>query len=76
MEQAGYEHFIVKPVPDMRFAFAQSKHHSNYGDISVRWEMSEEEFSLMVTVPANTSEISSCRMVKEIGSEAEVSIQA
>lgn len=54
-KNAGYKHYTVKPIPDRRFTYAATKYYSNYGLISVRWDIEGEEFILSVTVPANTT---------------------
>lgn len=54
-KNAGYKHFILRPIPDKRFSFAETRHHSNYGEIYIRWDISGDEFTLSVTVPVNTT---------------------
>ena len=53
----GYKHFTVRPLPDRRFSYAETKHLSPYGEIKVRWDISGNIFRLSVTVPCSTTAV-------------------
>ncbi|MDR0536565.1 MAG: family 78 glycoside hydrolase catalytic domain [Tannerellaceae bacterium] len=50
----GYRHFIIKPQPDKRLAWAKGSYHSINGLIEVSWTNVNGLFSLNVTIPTNT----------------------
>ena len=54
-EQPGFKHFIVKPLTGGGLNWLETRYQSVYGAIGVRWEVSGQEVSLYVNVPANTS---------------------
>jgi alpha-L-rhamnosidase len=51
----GFKHFIVRPGVVPELAWVRAHHDSVYGRIAVDWARQEEQFTLAVTVPANTS---------------------
>lgn len=54
-EYPGYKRFFVEPNPGGGLTFAAVSYHSDYGDIRVKWERTEEEMLCVVQVPPNTT---------------------
>lgn len=54
-QQPGYKHFFIEPVPGGSLSFAKGTYNSIAGKIEVSWSKTGDEFSLEVTVPANSS---------------------
>lgn len=51
----AYRRFIVRPVPTPEISFANARHQSPYGEISVSWKQSASTFHLELTVPNGTT---------------------
>ncbi len=51
----GYKKIIIKPHPGNTMNDVKASHESLYGSIKSEWEISENTFTLMVTIPPNTS---------------------
>ena len=51
----GFTHFILKPLPQGTLTWAKGSYHSMSGKIEAIWEKSGNKFEYDVTVPANTS---------------------
>lgn len=51
----GYKHFFIEPVPGGSITYAKGTYNSIAGKIAVSWISAENEYSLDVTVPVNTS---------------------
>ena len=54
-EQPGFKHFIIKPLTGGGLNWLETRYQSVYGAIGVRWDVSGQDVSLCVNVPANTS---------------------
>ena len=54
-ERPAFEHFTVHPRPSDHLSAAQAEYKSIRGAIRSSWCVSDSEFQLHVTVPANTS---------------------
>ena len=55
LEAPGYKRFKIRPVPGGGLTYAGAELDTVRGCIACRWEFSEEQFVLKVSVPANTS---------------------
>jgi hypothetical protein len=55
MEQPGFKHFFVKPVPVGDLTYVKATHKCLYGTIGVSWKKAEGSFELEVQVPVNTT---------------------
>lgn len=51
----GFKHFIVRPIPGGALKHAQMNYQSPQGQISTRWELKGNQFTLDVEVPVNTT---------------------
>ncbi len=51
----GFKHFFLKPIFPQHFDHVQGTYESHYGTIGVDWKQSEEEISLHLVVPPNTT---------------------
>jgi alpha-L-rhamnosidase len=52
----GYKHFFIQPQPGGGLTYACATYQSMYGEIASAWELAgADDFTLRVTVPANTS---------------------
>jgi len=51
----GYKHIIIKPQPGGGLTFARASYHSIHGLIKSEWNISQNVYTLRVTIPANTS---------------------
>ncbi|CQR57809.1 alpha-L-rhamnosidase [Paenibacillus riograndensis SBR5] len=54
-EQAGYEHFIIKPWIGGTMTHASATHESPYGKIESGWRKTEDGVAYRFVVPANTT---------------------
>jgi alpha-L-rhamnosidase len=55
-KQPGYGHFIVRPqVGGVNVAWGRGSYDSIRGTIAVDWNIDDEKFRLLLTVPANTT---------------------
>ena len=52
--EGGYRHFRVKPVPGGGITWAQGSVRTPYGEISLRWEQTEDDFRVTLDVPVST----------------------
>ncbi|MBL7199077.1 MAG: glycoside hydrolase family 78 protein [Anaerolineae bacterium] len=50
----GYKHALIQPQPGGGLSSAAATLETIYGPLGSAWELDEDEFSLQVTVPANT----------------------
>lgn len=53
--EPGYRRFAVKPIPGGGLTWAECGHKCSYGLIWTRWEKTDGEFRLTVTVPFGTT---------------------
>ncbi len=51
----GYKHIIIQPHTDKRLTYAKASFESSYGTILSGWQVKDKNFSLKVTIPANTT---------------------
>jgi alpha-L-rhamnosidase len=54
-ERPGYKHVIIHPRPGGGLTWAKVEYDSIHGTIRSSWKLSDDSFTLDVTVPANTS---------------------
>lgn len=54
VEQPGYKHFFIAPVPGGSLTWAKGSYNSIHGVIASSWKLENETFVLNVTVPVNT----------------------
>lgn len=54
-DQPGYKHSIIRPQPGGNLEFANASLETMYGTLKSEWKIQGEEFTLQVTVPANTT---------------------
>ena len=53
--EGGYRHFRVKPVPGGGITWAQGSVRTPYGEISLRWEQTEDDFRVTLDIPVSTT---------------------
>ena len=54
-DQPGYRHFVIHPRPCPGLGWVKSEYASIRGRIISSWECKEDQFTLHVTVPTNTT---------------------
>ena len=54
-EKPGFKHIIIRPRPVGDLKYARAKHVSMYGRISSSWSKEDDEFTMDVEIPANTT---------------------
>ncbi len=54
-EKPGFRHAIVRPYPAGDLTFVTGTHKTMYGALNSSWKRSKGQFTLDVTVPANTT---------------------
>jgi alpha-L-rhamnosidase len=54
-EKPGFRHAIIRPYPAGDLTFVKATHKTMYGDLNSSWKRAEGQFTLDVTVPANTT---------------------
>lgn len=52
---AGYERIIIEPQPGAGITSANTSHHGPHGPIDVAWRLNDEQLTLSVTVPPETT---------------------
>lgn len=52
---AGYKHIRFQPQPGDDLTRVEATYQSLYGEIASSWQIEQEQFTLTVTVPANTT---------------------
>jgi alpha-L-rhamnosidase len=55
LEAPGYKHIRFQPQPGGGLTAASATYQSLYGEIVSSWRIEDEQFTLTVTVPANTT---------------------
>ena len=55
MDAPGYKHIIIRPQPGNKLSFARRNYDSIHGRIATSWKRDGHAFTLVVTVPANTT---------------------
>lgn len=53
--EGGYRHFRVKPVPGGGITWAQGSVRTPYGEISLRWEQTKDDFRVTLDIPVSTT---------------------
>jgi len=51
----GFKHIIIKPQPGGPLTWAKGHYNSLYGKIEVEWRTNNDDFSLKVSIPPNTT---------------------
>lgn len=51
----GYKHIKIQPHPEKSIAHAQASLKTYYGTVQSQWNISGNDFSMNVTIPANTT---------------------
>ena len=51
----GYKHIVIKPQPGGGITCAKAAYNSINGPIATDWKLDDGKFTLMVTIPANTT---------------------
>jgi alpha-L-rhamnosidase len=54
-EKPGFRHAIIRPYPAGDLAFVNATHKTMYGALNSSWKRAQGQFTLDVTVPANTT---------------------
>src|ERR1019366_449920 len=54
-EKPGFRHAIIRPYPAGDLTFVRGRHKTMYGALNSSWKRDKEQFTLDVTVPANTT---------------------
>ncbi len=54
-EQPGFRHAIIHPYPAGDLSFVKATHKTMYGPLASSWKREKGQFTLDVTVPANTT---------------------
>jgi len=52
--KAGYQEFVVKPIPGGTLTHAKGGLRTTYGEIKISWKIEEKQFALDVEIPVNT----------------------
>jgi alpha-L-rhamnosidase len=52
---AGYKHIRFQPQPGNDLTEVEATYQSLYGEVATSWQVEHEQFTLTVTVPANTT---------------------
>lgn len=53
--QPGYQHILIHPRPGGGLRWAEARHDSLHGRITVRWRRTRKQFVLAVQIPPNTT---------------------
>jgi len=51
----GFKHFFIRPEPVGDLTSARAEHETLYGKVSSSWTRSNQDFTLTVAIPANTT---------------------
>jgi alpha-L-rhamnosidase len=54
-ERPGFRHSIIRPYPAGDLSFVNATHKTMYGALNSSWRRAQGQFTLDVTVPANTT---------------------
>jgi alpha-L-rhamnosidase len=54
-ENPGFKHAIIHPYPAGDLTFVKATHKTMYGALNSSWKRDKGQFTLEVTVPANTT---------------------
>lgn len=66
--EAGYKHFMIRPVPGGTLTHAEGSLDTGYGEIESQWKIEKSKFVLKATVPTNTH----CTIILPNGERHEV----
>ncbi len=71
VQNAGYKHIVLKPMPDQSLKWIDAKYITPYGLLQSKWKIENDTFKLTVVVPSNTTAtiyLPYSKEVKEVGS--------
>jgi alpha-L-rhamnosidase len=51
----GYKHTLIQPRPGGGLTYARATLETSYGHLAAHWQLSDNNFTLHVTIPANTT---------------------
>ena len=51
----GFKHILIQPQPGRPLTWAKGHYNSIYGNIEVEWSLDNEDFTLKVKIPPNTT---------------------
>ncbi|MEN8228913.1 MAG: glycoside hydrolase family 78 protein [Bacteroidota bacterium] len=54
-DHPGYKHIIIHPRPGGGLTSARATHHSMYGEIISGWKLEDDQLTMEVKIPVNTS---------------------
>ncbi len=54
-QNPGFKHIIIRPEINQHFRYAKATHKSMYGEICSGWELTDDQLTLCITIPANTT---------------------
>jgi len=54
-ENPGFKHSIIKPSPVNSLTFVNASYLSMYGEVKSQWKFIGDDYSMYVSIPANTS---------------------
>jgi alpha-L-rhamnosidase len=54
-EHPAYKHIIIQPRPGGGLKYAKATHQSMYGEIVSGWQLEDEQLTMEVEIPANTT---------------------
>ena len=54
-ENPAYKHIIIRPRPGGGLTHAKATHQSMYGHIASGWKLEEEQLTMEVEIPVNTT---------------------
>jgi alpha-L-rhamnosidase len=54
-DQPGFRHAVIRPYPAGDLTFVNATHQTMYGALASSWKRDKGQFTLEVTVPANTT---------------------
>ena len=49
----GENHFVIAPIPGGTLTHAEASYKSLYGEVTSRWEKTENSVTYTITIPAN-----------------------
>ena len=53
--EAGFQKFVIKPYPDIRFEYAKADYQSVYGRIESGWKKTDKGWQFQIMVPFDTT---------------------
>ena len=64
-DQPGFKRILIKPLPVGDLKWAKAEYETNYGKLAVDWKSDGGQFSMTLTVPANTTALIVPPAIKE-----------